>query len=88
MRNHIGTLAATNIVKAHGPQPVLRGVSLVIQPGSRIGIVGPNGIGKTTLLRVLAGLEGPDDGSVRRSPESLTSAISHRNPTSETATRC
>jgi ATPase subunit of ABC transporter with duplicated ATPase domains len=72
MRNHIGTLAATNIVKAHGPLPVLRGVTLAIQPGSRTGIVGPNGIGKTTLLRVLAGLEAPDGGSVRRSPESLT----------------
>jgi heme exporter protein A len=65
MRNHIGTLAATNIVKAHGPLPVLRGVTLAIQPGSRTGIVGPNGIGKTTLLRVLAGLLRPNGGSAR-----------------------
>ena len=35
-------------------------VSLVVSPGDRIGIVGPNGIGKSTLLRVLAGLEEPD----------------------------
>jgi ATPase subunit of ABC transporter with duplicated ATPase domains len=37
-----------------------------------VGVVGPNGIGKTTLLRVLAGLEAPDDGAVERSPASLS----------------
>ena len=41
-------------------------VSLVVAPGDRIGIVGPNGIGKSTLLRVLAGLEAPDAGRVIR----------------------
>src|SRR5581483_1547186 len=45
---------------------VLDGVSLVVSPGDRIGIVGPNGIGKSTLLRVLAGLETPDRGEVVR----------------------
>jgi ATPase subunit of ABC transporter with duplicated ATPase domains len=67
-----GTLVASNIVKAHGPQLVLRGVSLTVRPGSRIGVVGPNGIGKTTLLRVLAGLEAPDQGAVARAPDSMT----------------
>ena len=42
-------------------------VSLVVAPGDRIGIVGPNGIGKSTLLRVLAGLEQPDAGRIVRS---------------------
>ena len=42
-------------------------VSLVVAPGDRIGIVGPNGIGKSTLLRVLAGLEQPDSGRIVRS---------------------
>jgi ATPase subunit of ABC transporter with duplicated ATPase domains len=46
---------------------VLDQVSLVVSPGDRIGIVGPNGIGKSTLLRVLAGLEEPDRGEVVRS---------------------
>ena len=41
-------------------------VSLAVSPGDRIGIVGPNGIGKSTLLRVLAGLEAPDRGQVVR----------------------
>jgi ATPase subunit of ABC transporter with duplicated ATPase domains len=43
-----------------------------VPPRSRIGLVGPNGIGKSTLLRVLAGLEEPDSGAVHRSPPSLT----------------
>ncbi|MES1246741.1 MAG: ABC-F family ATP-binding cassette domain-containing protein, partial [Actinomycetota bacterium] len=40
-------------------------VDLVVPPGARIGLVGPNGVGKSTLLRLLAGLERPDGGSVR-----------------------
>ena len=66
-----GTLAAHDIDKSHGPQAVLHGVSLLVRPGDRIGVVGPNGIGKTTLLRVLAGLDRPDRGSVVHSPTTL-----------------
>jgi ATPase subunit of ABC transporter with duplicated ATPase domains len=46
---------------------MLDGVSLDVSPGDRIGIVGPNGIGKSTLLRVLAGLEPADAGRIVRS---------------------
>ena len=67
-----GTLAAHNVTKLHGPDVVLDGVSLVVSPRARFGVVGPNGIGKSTLLRVLAGLEAPDAGSVTRSPPTLT----------------
>jgi ATPase subunit of ABC transporter with duplicated ATPase domains len=67
-----GTLAAANITKDHGPQPVLHDVTLVVPDGARIGLVGPNGAGKSTLLRILAGLEEPDSGTVRRSPPDLT----------------
>jgi ATPase subunit of ABC transporter with duplicated ATPase domains len=66
-----GTLAAANISKSHAAQLVLSGVSLVVPPGARIGLVGPNGVGKSTLLRILAGLEEPDAGTVRRSPPAL-----------------
>jgi ATPase subunit of ABC transporter with duplicated ATPase domains len=64
-----GSLSARDISKSHAAVEVLSGVSLVVSPGDRIGIVGPNGIGKSTLLRVLAGLEPPDRGTIVRSGE-------------------
>jgi ATPase subunit of ABC transporter with duplicated ATPase domains len=56
---------------SRGNQVILDQVSLSVGPGSRIGIVGPNGIGKTTLLRVLAGLVEVDSGVVERTPATL-----------------
>jgi ATPase subunit of ABC transporter with duplicated ATPase domains len=67
-----GTLSARHISKSHGSEAVLEDVSLVVPARARIGVVGPNGIGKSTLLRVLAGLEQPDAGTVERSPATLT----------------
>jgi ATPase subunit of ABC transporter with duplicated ATPase domains len=64
-------LTAANITKHHGPQLVLSDVTLVVPPDARIGLVGPNGVGKSTLLRILAGLEEPDRGVVRRTPPAL-----------------
>ncbi|HET6652369.1 MAG TPA: ABC-F family ATP-binding cassette domain-containing protein [Nocardioides sp.] len=52
--------------KAYGVRPLLNDVSIGVGAGERIGVVGRNGDGKTTLLRVLAGLEGPDEGRVAR----------------------
>ncbi|MCU1450090.1 MAG: transporter related [Acidimicrobiales bacterium] len=51
---------------------MLADVSVSVGPASRVGIVGPNGVGKSTLLRVLAGLDQPDEGSVDRAPGTLT----------------
>jgi len=64
-------LSAANITKYHAAQLVLQDVTLVVPPRARIGLVGPNGVGKSTLLRILAGLEEPDAGTVRRVPASL-----------------
>jgi ATPase subunit of ABC transporter with duplicated ATPase domains len=66
-----GTLAAANVTKHRGAQLVLKDVTLVVPPRARIGLVGPNGVGKSTLLRILAGVEHPDAGSVRSSPPGL-----------------
>jgi ATPase subunit of ABC transporter with duplicated ATPase domains len=66
------SLAARGIAKSHGPLVVLDGIDLTIGPTTRAGVIGPNGIGKTTLLRILAGLEPPDRGTVRLSPKTTT----------------
>jgi ATPase subunit of ABC transporter with duplicated ATPase domains len=62
-----GSLSVRDVSKSFAAVQVLDHVSLVVAPGDRIGIVGPNGIGKSTLLRVLAGLEQPDAGTIVRS---------------------
>jgi ATPase subunit of ABC transporter with duplicated ATPase domains len=67
-----GTLAAHSVSKHHGSQAVLVDVSLSAPPRARIGLVGPNGVGKSTLLRILAGLDEPDSGRVSRAPATLT----------------
>jgi ATPase subunit of ABC transporter with duplicated ATPase domains len=67
-----GTLAATDITKSFGGETILDGVSLTVPQRARIGIVGPNGVGKSTLLHLLAGLEEPDSGRVVRRPRDLT----------------
>jgi ATPase subunit of ABC transporter with duplicated ATPase domains len=66
-----GVLEARSLGKSYGETVVLAGVSLVVGPRSRIGVVGPNGIGKSTLLRLLAGLDSPDAGVVERRPPGL-----------------
>src|SRR3546814_603016 len=65
-------LIAKDLVRHHGSQGVLGGVSLSVTTGARIGVVGPNGIGKSTLLRILARAEVPDGGAVERSPATTT----------------
>jgi ATP-binding cassette, subfamily F, member 3 len=57
-------LTAHHIHKTYGIQPVLQDVSFSISNSERIGLIGPNGCGKTTLMRILAGIEQPDSGTV------------------------
>jgi ATP-binding cassette subfamily F protein 3 len=55
-------LNAQDVRKSFGAREVLKGVSLTLQTGQRLGLVGVNGCGKTTLLRILAGADSPDGG--------------------------
>lgn len=55
-------LSVTGISKHYGPEPVLDGVTFDVHPGERVGLVGPNGTGKTTLLKIVAAHEDPDGG--------------------------
>ena len=57
-------LSAQHIVKSFGVNAVLRDVSLTVQQGDRIGLVGVNGCGKSTLMRILAGLDAQDGGEI------------------------
>src|SRR5437867_2141737 len=59
-------LTATEITVRYNEQVVLDSATLGIQEGDRIGLVGRNGCGKTTLLRILAGLQSPDSGDLSR----------------------
>ena len=66
------TLVARSITKHHGPRLVLDAVSLTLTPGACVGVVAPNGTGKSTLLSILAGLERPDSGRVELQPDRAT----------------
>lgn len=59
-------LTAENISKAYSERALLEDVTLGIQEGEKIGVIGVNGMGKSTLLRILAGAEEPDAGAVIR----------------------
>ncbi len=61
-----------NVTLAFGSLTVLGGIDLTIGPGDRLGIIAPNGVGKSTLLKVLSGDLMPDDGDVVRRPATTT----------------
>jgi len=66
------TLVAHRLRHERGGQPVLDDVSLTVDPATCLGVVGPNGVGKSTLLQILAGLLEPVAGDVRVDPPTAT----------------
>ena len=61
-------LSAEHIQKDYGDKKLVKDATLYLNAGDRIGLIGVNGTGKSTLLRVLAGIEAPDSGRVTRDP--------------------
>src|SRR5215470_15721368 len=61
-------LSVSNISKTYGFHSVLNQVSFIVNPGERIGLVGANGVGKSTLLKIITGEVEPDSGSVTLTP--------------------
>ena len=68
------------IVKAYGTQKVLHGVGLDVAAGEFVSMLGPSGSGKTTMLKIIAGFEDPDSGSVSIGGRPMTGIVpEHRN---------
>lgn len=73
-------LSIRNLAKSFGKNPVLRDISLEIQEGEFLTILGESGSGKTTLLRIIAGFENGDSGSLWMEGERLDSLAPYRRP--------
>lgn len=72
--------------KAHGDKVILDDVTLSFYPGAKIGVVGPNGMGKSTLLKVMAGLEDVSAGDARLTPGYTMGILQQEPPLDEDAT--
>src|SRR5213083_775048 len=68
-------ITATEITVRFGERAVLDAATLGVDEGDRIGLVGRNGCGKTTFLRILAGLQSPDSGEVSRRRDLVASYL-------------
>ncbi|SDR16513.1 ABC-F family ATP-binding cassette domain-containing protein [Actinopolyspora saharensis] len=75
-----------SVEKSYGVRPLLDGVSLGVTETDRIGVVGLNGGGKTTLLEVLTGLEEPDAGRVSQARDLRSAVVTQRTDLPEDAT--
>jgi len=71
-------LSISGLGKSHGAVEILRGVELNVARGDKIGCVGRNGVGKTTLLRLIEGEEQPDHGSIQVEREARIGYVEQR----------
>ncbi|WP_293785935.1 energy-dependent translational throttle protein EttA [uncultured Aeromicrobium sp.] len=81
MADYIFTLR--NVRKAHGDKVVLDNVTLSFLHGAKIGVVGPNGTGKSTLFKLMAGLEQPNNGDLIKDPEASVGILLQEPPLTE-----
>jgi ATPase subunit of ABC transporter with duplicated ATPase domains len=73
-------LKVTSLSKHFHAEPLFADVDLVLGPGDRVGLVGPNGVGKSTLLRVLTGQEPPSSGRVEQGPDTRLGYFAEQVP--------
>ena len=94
MPSHDGSplLEARGLQRSFGRVRILRGLDLTLREGEALAVVGPNGVGKTTLLRMLAGLMRPTAGQIQGAgptagaPLAQTRALSDYSPTNPCST--
>ena len=72
--------------KAHGDKVILDDVALSFYPGAKIGVVGPNGMGKSTLLKIMAGIEEVSNGDARLTPGYTVGILQQEPPLDEDKT--
>ncbi|MDP8230019.1 MAG: ABC-F family ATP-binding cassette domain-containing protein, partial [Candidatus Gorgyraea atricola] len=73
-------LQLTNIHKAYGAQIILDAFSVTISENQKIGVIGRNGAGKTTMCRIITGHEVPDDGTVQKSKRFRLAYLEQHDP--------
>ncbi len=76
-------LSLRNVRKAHGDKVVLDNVTLSFLHGAKIGVVGPNGMGKSSLLKLMAGLDHPNNGDLVRDPDATVGMLQQEPPLTE-----
>jgi ATP-binding cassette ChvD family protein len=81
MAEYVFTLR--NVRKAHGDKVVLDNVTLSFLHGAKIGVVGPNGTGKSTLLKIMAGLDHASNGDATIDPDATVGMLQQEPPLSE-----
>ena len=84
MAEYVFTLR--NVRRAHGDKVVLDNVTLSFLHGAKIGVVGPNGTGKSTLLKIMAGLDQPSNGDAILDPEATVGMLQQEPPLTEGTT--
>ena len=75
----MNVLSAQNLAKTHGDQQLFKDFTFGLNSGEKVGIIGRNGQGKSTLARILAGIDEPDQGNVVHS-RNLRIAFMEQNP--------
>jgi spermidine/putrescine transport system ATP-binding protein len=75
-----GALQVRGVSRSYGDVRAVSGVSLEVPPGQFVTLLGPSGCGKTTLLRLVAGFERPDSGTISLSGRDVTALPAHKRP--------